>query len=270
MTTLSETGGSWRAGGRWEGGTLAGGVVDLRRSDPVVDVREAPTHMDAGVRVSVIVPTLNEADNVTQVLPAIPLWVDEVLLVDGGSGQRPSARAGGGEGPPEPGEAPGEAHRGRAVASRAPEVLGDALGPAPAAMQVVVDDLADGGKEQKAVEPLPRRRSLARQRDEPREPEEQILEQQGFGRRCIHEVDLAHREPSAGCRPDQGLRRTSRPFGDPPRGRVVPSGAWVGVGVHGSCGWETVRRRRTRARSSGRSSCIRTTRRGVEAGPTTA
>ena len=100
--------------------------------------------------------------------------------------------------------------------------------------------------------------------------EEQILEQQGFGRRCIHEVDLAHREPSAGCRPDQGLRRTSRPFGDPPRGRVVPSGAWVGVGVHGSCGWETVRRRRTRARSSGRSSCIRTTRRGVEAGPTTA
>lgn len=85
MTTLSETGGSWRAGGRWEGGTLAGGVVDLRRSEPVVDVREAPTHMDAGVRVSVIVPTLNEADNVTQVLPAIPLWVDEVLLVDGGS-----------------------------------------------------------------------------------------------------------------------------------------------------------------------------------------
>jgi glycosyltransferase involved in cell wall biosynthesis len=35
--------------------------------------------------VSVVVPTLNEADNVAVVLPQIPNWVDEVLLVDGGS-----------------------------------------------------------------------------------------------------------------------------------------------------------------------------------------
>jgi glycosyltransferase involved in cell wall biosynthesis len=37
------------------------------------------------VRVSVIVPTLNEAPNLPHVLPRIPAWVDEVLLVDGGS-----------------------------------------------------------------------------------------------------------------------------------------------------------------------------------------
>jgi glycosyltransferase involved in cell wall biosynthesis len=36
-------------------------------------------------RVSVIVPTLNEARNLPHVLPRIPAWVDEVVLVDGGS-----------------------------------------------------------------------------------------------------------------------------------------------------------------------------------------
>jgi glycosyltransferase involved in cell wall biosynthesis len=34
-------------------------------------------------RVSVIIPTLNEAKNLPHVLPRIPNWVDEVLLVDG-------------------------------------------------------------------------------------------------------------------------------------------------------------------------------------------
>jgi glycosyltransferase involved in cell wall biosynthesis len=33
--------------------------------------------------VSVVIPALNEADNLPHVLPLIPLWVDEVLLVDG-------------------------------------------------------------------------------------------------------------------------------------------------------------------------------------------
>lgn len=37
------------------------------------------------VRVSVIIPTLNEAANLPAVLPRIPAWVDEVILVDGGS-----------------------------------------------------------------------------------------------------------------------------------------------------------------------------------------
>jgi glycosyltransferase involved in cell wall biosynthesis len=36
-------------------------------------------------RVSVVIPTLNEADNLPHVLPRIPDWVDEVLLVDGHS-----------------------------------------------------------------------------------------------------------------------------------------------------------------------------------------
>jgi DNA-binding response OmpR family regulator/glycosyltransferase involved in cell wall biosynthesis len=35
--------------------------------------------------VSVVVPTLNEADNLPEVLPWIPDWVDEVVLVDGHS-----------------------------------------------------------------------------------------------------------------------------------------------------------------------------------------
>lgn len=35
--------------------------------------------------VSVVVPTLNEVDNLAHVLPRIPDWVHEVVLVDGGS-----------------------------------------------------------------------------------------------------------------------------------------------------------------------------------------
>ena len=37
----------------------------------------------SGVRVSVVIPTLNEAENLPHVLPRIPKWIDEVLLVDG-------------------------------------------------------------------------------------------------------------------------------------------------------------------------------------------
>lgn len=36
-------------------------------------------------RVSVIVPTVNEAKNLPHVLPRIPGWIDEVILVDGNS-----------------------------------------------------------------------------------------------------------------------------------------------------------------------------------------
>jgi len=38
--------------------------------------------------VSVVIPTLNEADNLPHVLPHIPTWVDEVILVDGNSTDR--------------------------------------------------------------------------------------------------------------------------------------------------------------------------------------
>jgi len=37
------------------------------------------------VKVSVIIPALNEAENLPHVLPRIPAWVDEVILVDGHS-----------------------------------------------------------------------------------------------------------------------------------------------------------------------------------------
>jgi len=37
------------------------------------------------IRVSVVVPALNEADNLPEVLPRIPSWVHEVILVDGAS-----------------------------------------------------------------------------------------------------------------------------------------------------------------------------------------
>lgn len=38
-----------------------------------------------GPRISVVIPALNEADNLPHVLPRIPTWIDEVLLVDGES-----------------------------------------------------------------------------------------------------------------------------------------------------------------------------------------
>lgn len=36
-------------------------------------------------RISVVIPALNEAENLPHVLPFLPEWVDEVLLIDGGS-----------------------------------------------------------------------------------------------------------------------------------------------------------------------------------------
>ena len=38
-----------------------------------------------GAQVTVVIPALNEADNLRHVLPRIPRWVHEVLLVDGNS-----------------------------------------------------------------------------------------------------------------------------------------------------------------------------------------
>lgn len=64
------------ADGRVHDGT----VIDLRDSAAVLR-RDVPGR----ATVSVVVPTLNEADNVVHVLPRIPWWVDEVVLVDGGS-----------------------------------------------------------------------------------------------------------------------------------------------------------------------------------------
>lgn len=57
-----------------------GVVIDL--TDRVAALRQ---HVPGRATVSVVVPTLNEVDNVVLVLPRIPWWVDEVVLVDGGS-----------------------------------------------------------------------------------------------------------------------------------------------------------------------------------------
>lgn len=51
-------------------------VGTKRAQDPLAD--RAPT-------ISVVIPALNEAKNLPHVLPFIPAWVDEVLLVDGHS-----------------------------------------------------------------------------------------------------------------------------------------------------------------------------------------
>jgi glycosyltransferase involved in cell wall biosynthesis len=51
--------------------------------------RTAPLHP----RISVVVPALNEEDNLRQTLPRIPDWVDEVILIDGKSTDRTVAVA---------------------------------------------------------------------------------------------------------------------------------------------------------------------------------
>jgi len=51
---------------------------------PLTGGRAARARSDEA-RISVVVPTLNEAANLPHVLPRIPVWVDEVVLVDGHS-----------------------------------------------------------------------------------------------------------------------------------------------------------------------------------------
>lgn len=45
--------------------------------------RSAARGIDRSPTVSVVIPTLNEAENLEHVLPKIPSWVNEVVLVDG-------------------------------------------------------------------------------------------------------------------------------------------------------------------------------------------
>jgi len=55
-------------------------VIDL--TDRAAQLRR---HVPGRATVSVVVPTLNEVDNIVLVLPRVPWWVDEIVLVDGGS-----------------------------------------------------------------------------------------------------------------------------------------------------------------------------------------
>lgn len=50
-----------------------------------IDVPQFPRLSKQQPTVSVIIPALNEAENLPHVLPYLPAWVDEVLLVDGDS-----------------------------------------------------------------------------------------------------------------------------------------------------------------------------------------
>ncbi len=57
----------------------------LETQESVLTSSREKSSRPAEVKVSVIVCTLNEAGNLPQVLPRIPKWVDEILLVDGHS-----------------------------------------------------------------------------------------------------------------------------------------------------------------------------------------
>ena len=46
---------------------------------------ESKVYLDEGSTVSVVIPTLNEADNLAFVLNTIPAWVNEIVVVDGRS-----------------------------------------------------------------------------------------------------------------------------------------------------------------------------------------
>ena len=52
------------------------------------DSEVSPLPDGLGLSVSVVIPTLNEAQNLHHVLPRIPSWIDEVVLVDGRSTDR--------------------------------------------------------------------------------------------------------------------------------------------------------------------------------------
>src|SRR6478672_11316178 len=67
-------------------------VIDLPaksagRADGSIDRRKA-SWASGMPRVSVVIPTLNEERNLRHVLPRVPAWVDEVLIVDGRSTDR--------------------------------------------------------------------------------------------------------------------------------------------------------------------------------------
>lgn len=84
-------------GSPYTDGNGGGGLAERGRRDqeplratslaPLFGTTAVPDEDDqrAHISVSVIVPTLNEARNLPHVLPRIPEWVHEVLLVDGGS-----------------------------------------------------------------------------------------------------------------------------------------------------------------------------------------
>lgn len=69
-----------------EGGHVLDHVIEHPLSvEHLFMARRSNGHMPTTHRVSVIIPALNEAENLPYVLPRIPHWVHEVILVDGHS-----------------------------------------------------------------------------------------------------------------------------------------------------------------------------------------
>jgi CheY-like chemotaxis protein len=73
-----------RAAGIGDHATLLPHRMPRGEGEPTSHSALAPFAGDTPT-VSVVVPTLNEAENLPHVLPRIPRWVDEVILVDGHS-----------------------------------------------------------------------------------------------------------------------------------------------------------------------------------------
>ncbi len=69
-------------GGRRDRLRVIEGTAPQPDGPPLVERRQRPHGLP---RVSVVIPTLNEERNLVHVLPGIPAWVDEVLIVDGRS-----------------------------------------------------------------------------------------------------------------------------------------------------------------------------------------
>jgi glycosyltransferase involved in cell wall biosynthesis len=60
---------------------IIGGLMENTTLISSSGAASAPAHLQ-GHRVSVLIPCLNEADNLKYVLPAIPTWVHEVVIID--------------------------------------------------------------------------------------------------------------------------------------------------------------------------------------------
>ena len=64
--------------------TVEAGAKELLQRDEGL-ATAARFSVQPGLRVGVVIPTLNEARNLEHVLPKIPAWVDEIVIVDGRS-----------------------------------------------------------------------------------------------------------------------------------------------------------------------------------------
>src|SRR5579859_772515 len=59
-------------------------AADTQAHRPAHPAHILPNHVDRP-SISVIIPTLNEERNLPYVLPKIPSWIDEIILIDGHS-----------------------------------------------------------------------------------------------------------------------------------------------------------------------------------------